>query len=227
MPSQALAERELEPERRWWRFSASFNVAPSRCVPAVRLYDGESEGVMMLWGLVPSWAKGDASAGRWLRVSGSSLERSALYRGPWLNGQRCILPFAGFYTWRLTPAGYRQPHFVHAAGKPLFAVAGLWDRTETDDGDVIEGCALLTVPANALLESVQTAAREMPAILSPGDYGAWLRGTPVEARAALRTPPAGMLRSYPVSPRINSLRCDDPSLAQPVDRPELRTARHG
>jgi putative SOS response-associated peptidase YedK len=216
VPDQMLAERELAPERAWWRFSASFNVAPARYVPAVRLHDGQSEAVMMRWGLIPAWAKGDASAGQWLRLSCGGLESSPLFRGPWLNGQRCILPFAGFYTWRLTPAGYRQPYFVQMSDRPVFAVAALWDRTEDDQGDVIEGCAILTVPANAALAAIQSASREMPAILGAGDYDAWLRGTPVEARALLRTPPDTLLASHAVSPRINSLACDDEELVRAV-----------
>jgi putative SOS response-associated peptidase YedK len=214
VPDQDLAESELAPECKWWRFSASFNVAPSRYVPAVRLHDGRSEAVMMRWGLIPSWAKGDLSAGHWLRLSSGHLERSRLFRGPWLNGQRCILPFAGFYTWRLTPAGYRQPYFVRAEGRAVIAVAALWDRTEDEHGDVIEGCAILTVPANAQLASIQTATQEVPAILDPEECGAWLRGTPAEARSLLRTAPEDLLRSHAVSPRINSLACDDPALVR-------------
>ncbi len=216
MPEQALAERELAPEHKWWRFSASFNVAPSRYVPAVRLHERRSEAVMMRWGLIPAWAKGDTSAGQWLRLSGMDLERSPLFRGPWLSGQRCILPFAGFYTWRLMPAGHRQPYFVHAAGRGVLAVAAIWDRTEGDDGDVIEGCAILTVPANARIASVQSATGEMPAILPVEDCEAWLHGTPAEARALLRTAPDTLLTSHAVSPRINSLVCDDVGLVRAV-----------
>jgi putative SOS response-associated peptidase YedK len=215
VPDQLLAELELGPQRPWWRFSASFNVAPSRYVPAVRLHEGQTEAVMMRWGLIPGWAKGDQAAGHWLRLASGDLERSALHRGPWLNGQRCLLPFAGFYTWRRTSAGYRQPYFVQSADRPVFAVAALWDRSESEDGDVIEGCAILTVPANSLLAGIQ-AGREMPAVVNPSDYGRWLRGTPAEARALLRTPPDAALRCHPVSPRVNSLECDDPALVRAV-----------
>jgi len=226
MPDQALAERELAPERRWWRFSASFNVAPCRYVPAVRLHEGGSEAVMMRWGLIPRWASGDVSAGQWLRLSATDLERSPLFRGPWLNGQRCILPFAGFYTWRLTSAGHRQPYFVQVADRPVFPVAGLWDRTEDDEGDVIEGCAILTVPANSLLTSIQTATRDMPAILSAEDCETWLHGTPVEARALLRTAPDALLTCHAVSPRINSLACDDAALVRAVGQPDRAPREH-
>jgi putative SOS response-associated peptidase YedK len=224
VPDQMLAEQELAPEQKWWKFSASFNVAPSRYVPAVRLHEGRSEAVMMRWGLTPAWAKDDVPEGQWLRLSGATLEQSPLFRGPWLNGQRCILPFAGFYTWRLTPAGYRQPYFVQAADRPVFAVAALWDRYESGDDDVVEGCAILTVPANALLESIQTATKEMPAILAAEDCEAWLHGTPVEARALLRTAPDTLLTGHAVSPRINSLACDDAALVRAAEDGARRVA---
>lgn len=172
---------------------------------------------MMRWGLIPAWAKGDPSAGEWLRQSSTDLEHSPLFRGPWLNSQRCIVPFAGFYTWRLTPAGHRQPYFVQVGGREVFPVAALWDRTENEEGDVIEGCAFLTVPANALLASIQTATDEMPAILGAEDCAAWLHGTPVQARALLRTPADTLLTSHIVSPRINSLACDDANLTRAVE----------
>lgn len=216
LPNQDLAELELAPQCKWWRFSASFNVAPLRYVPAVRLYDGQSEAVMMRWGLIPAWAHGDASVGHWLRLASADLEVSPLFAGPWLNGRRCVLPFAGFYTWRLTAAGYRQPYFVQVGDRPIFAVAGLWDRTEADDGDVIEGCAILTVPACAPIASIQTATQQVPAILRAEDCDAWLRGTPAEARALLRTAPEALLRSHAVSPRINSLAYDDAGLVAAI-----------
>lgn len=229
LPGQDLAEGELAPQSMLWRFSASFNVAPLRYVPVVRLHEGRSEGVMVRWGLIPEWAHGDASAGNWLRLSSGTLQDTPLFRGPWLNGRRCILPFAGFYTWRLMPAGYRQQYFVHAADRPIFAVAGLSDRTETDDGDVIEGCAILTVPANASLAAIQTMTREMPAILRLEDCAAWLRGTPVDARALLQTAPEALLSSHPVSPRVNSLCHDDAGLVRAVElrEPDARSTALG
>ena len=35
----------------------NYNVAPTHQVPVVREYDGKREGVLMRWGLIPSWAK--------------------------------------------------------------------------------------------------------------------------------------------------------------------------
>ena len=90
----------------------------------------------------------------------------------------------------------------------------------------IEGCAILTVPASAPLKSIQTATQDMPAIIRSEDCDPWLRGTPVEARALLRTAPPTLLRSHAVSPRINSLACDDATLVQAVgERPGQECVR--
>ena len=116
----------------------------------------------------------------------------------------------------MTAAGYRQPYFVQVADRPVFPVAALWDRTEDDGGDVIEGCAILTVPASPLLASIQTPGREMPAILAAEECETWLHGTPAAARRLLRTVPDTLLKSHAVSPRVNSLSYDDASLVRAV-----------
>ena len=54
-------EQELSVNNPWWTFSTRFNVAATQSVPAARMHDKESEGVMMRWGLVPSTTKGVVS----------------------------------------------------------------------------------------------------------------------------------------------------------------------
>jgi putative SOS response-associated peptidase YedK len=215
-PEQEAAEREFAPQQVWWKFSRSFNVAPARCVPAVRWHDGESEGVMLRWGLIPPWAEGDSRKADQAHAESSLVQTSNVLSGAWLNGQRCILPVSGYYAWKMTAAGYRQPYYVQVASCAVFGVAAVWDRSVTDDDDVIEGCTLLTVPPNALLAEVLGSTTPMPAILRREDYEAWLRGTPGRTRELLGTYPREQMLIHAVSPRINSLRNDDERLAQPV-----------
>jgi putative SOS response-associated peptidase YedK len=77
---------------------------------------------------------------------------------------------------------------------------------------VIEGCSVITVPANDLMTGIAGPEQGMPAILRRKDYETWLRGTPVEARGALQTYNESWMCAYPVSPRINSTEADDPGL---------------
>jgi len=212
LPEQATAEREFLPATAWWKFVPKFNVAPAQYVPAIRLHDEGSEGVMLRWGLIPSWAEEEPAGYPHAYAQSGRLERSEIYRAPWLNGRRCILPVAGFYTWRLTREKYRQPYFVRLIDRPVFGIAAIWDRWVSDEDDVIESCSVIGVPANELMSKISHPKRGMPAILRRKDYQAWLQGSAVEARLALHPYKPDSMQAYPVSPRINSSAVDDAAL---------------
>jgi putative SOS response-associated peptidase YedK len=212
LPDQSAAEREFLPATAWWKFAAKFNVAPEQYVPAIRLHDKQSEGVMLRWGLIPSWAEHFPTGKPKLAVKSERLGSARIYRDAWLNGQRCILPIAGFYTWRLTPEKYRQPFFVRLTDRAVFGLAAVWDRWVSDDDDVIESCSLVRVPANTLMTEIADPDGGMPAILKRRDYQMWLEGRPSEAEAALQPYKSEWMQACPVSPRINSRAVDDPDL---------------
>lgn len=216
VPAQEEAEQELAPAQRWWKFERSFNVPAGRYVPAVRAHEGSTEGVMMRWGLVPPEAEGVPPAREQMTFPVEQLPHAPESREPWLNSQRCILPACGFYAWRLTPQRYRQPYFIALPERPVFGFAAFWTRSVSEDDDVIESCAILTVPANALMGQIVGEGGRMPAILAREDYAVWLKGTPVQARGVLRAYPDRAMDAYPVSPRVNSLRYNDATLIQSV-----------
>jgi putative SOS response-associated peptidase YedK len=216
IPDRADAESELSVAHPWWRFSLRFNVAVSQSVPVARMHERESEGVMMRWGLVPPSAKGDlARSGRAL-IPSDALLSSEDFRTAWLEGQRGIVPLAGFYVWQRTQAGHRQPYYVRLVNRLVFGVAVLWERSVTDDDHVIETCGLVTVPANPLLAEIDNATGQMPAILRREDYENWLRSSVGEARGLLVTYPQTRMVSHPVAPHVNHLEFDGPRLIQPV-----------
>jgi putative SOS response-associated peptidase YedK len=216
VPGRAVAEREFAPQRSWWSFSQKFNVAPPQYVPAIRQHAGESEGAMVRWGLIPGWALGKPVSPGHPNVDLDEMERGDAFRGAWLNSQRCIIPVSGFYAWRLTDRGYRQPFFVGLMDRSVFGLAAIWDRWVGEDDDVIESCSVIRVPANDLMADIAKADRRMPAILRRADYGRWLRGPPGEAKAALRTYESRRMQALAVSPRINSATHDDAGLIQPI-----------
>src|SRR5579872_5801396 len=99
IPDREEVDREISVSQRWWTFSTRFNVAPSQSVPVARVHEKQSEGVMMRWGLVPSSRKGSAAEPAYPRIAADSIESSEELRSAWLQGQRCIVPLAGFYIW--------------------------------------------------------------------------------------------------------------------------------
>ena len=216
-PDVEHAEKEFGVVRRWWQFSPSFNVGPSRYVPVIRMHDGQVEGVMLRWGLIPDWAEADAGKACAVTASISEVEHVSATRGAWEIGRRCIVPMFGYYTWQMTWQGHRQPFFVRLVNRTVFGVAAVWDRTEAEDGDdVIEGSALITVPPNPLLAEFQGSGSSMPAILERRDYAIWLTAAPAVAKTVLKPLPSQHMIAHPVSPRINSFRYDDADLIRPV-----------
>jgi putative SOS response-associated peptidase YedK len=105
----------------------------------------------------------------------------------------------------------------------VFGIAALWDRSViSDEDDVIESCAMLTVVSNTLLTEVNGV--RMPAILNREDYGTWLNSTPEVAHSLLRAHPAAQMVAHAVSPRINSLKYDDAELIASVAQRATRCA---
>lgn len=223
IPEQEDAEKEVSVAKPWWKFSVRFNVAVTHRVPVARLHNKETEGVMMRWGFVPPPERqlpggpmGPENPVGAALVRSDAVLSSLDYRSAWLYGQRCVIPLAGFYVWHLTDGGFSQPFYVRLVNRAVFGVAGLWERTVLEEGeDVVESCALLTVPANPLLAEIDDD-RQMPAILHRQDYDEWLTSTASRALTLLRTYPLERMVSHPVGPRVNYLEFDDPQLIRPA-----------
>jgi putative SOS response-associated peptidase YedK len=139
------------------------------------------------------------------------------YRKAWLYGQRCVVPLAGFYMWHLTSTGVCQPFYVRLVNRAVFGVAALWERTVIDGEDVVDSCALLTVPANPLMAEINGITRQMPAILRQQDYHKWLTSAAARAQALLQPYPLERMVTHAVGPRVNYLQYDDPWLIRPAE----------
>jgi putative SOS response-associated peptidase YedK len=99
----------------------------------------------------------------------------------------------------------------------LFAFAGLWDRWKDPSGQWIKSCSILTTTPNAVTSSVHD---RMPVILDPDCYDLWLDPGMHDMRVVsdLLTPyPANLMRSYPVSARVNHVVNDDAACSTPVE----------
>jgi putative SOS response-associated peptidase YedK len=212
-------ERAFSVVKPWWRFEASFNVAPTQSVPVVRLAEGVREGVMMRWGLIPYFAKGVPPKFSTINARVETVETAPSYRGPWDRGQRCIQVAAGFYEWHLSADGRKRPYFIQVSDQEVFGFAGLWDRSYSADGKLIESCVHITMPANPMMQDIHNTGKNphrMPAILRKEHQEAWLGGTLDEARAALQQYPADSMYAYAVSLKVNSPKNNSPDLLEPV-----------
>ena len=194
----------------------SYNIAPSQNVPVIREQHGQRSCELIRWGLVPRWAKGIPPKLSTINARIETISTAASYRGPWKQGQRCILPALGFYEWQVRDTG-KQPFYIWLADQALFGLAGLWERSPADDGSAIESVTIITMPANPMMAAIHNAKARMPAILRREDHEAWLSGTQDEALACLKLYPDERMRAHAVSRAVNSTVNNGAELIRAVD----------
>ncbi|QKT03523.1 SOS response-associated peptidase [Ectothiorhodospiraceae bacterium 2226] len=193
-----------------------YNVCPSQPVAAVREGEAGRRLVQLHWGLIPHWAK-DAKAGyRMINAKAETLTERPAYRDAFRR-RRCLIPANGFYEWRGTGTGRKQPYYIHRRDGGLLALAGLWARWRNPAGEVIDSCTIVTTDANALVAPLHD---RMPVIVPPEQYGLWLDPdcTDPARLAPLLRPidPAGLV-AEPVSLAVNSPRNEGADLIRPIE----------
>jgi len=216
IPSAPRVSAELAVKHPWWQWLASFNVAVSSNVPVARVHEAESEGVMMRWGLLLRREGEDKPRFGPALIASDSLLGSTELRSVWLNGQRGIVPVAGFYVWQHTASGLRQPYYLYLAHRRVFGVAAVWQRCTNSEDDVIESCALVMVPANPLLLELNNASGRMPLILRPEATELWLRSNVASANELLRPDSTEEISAHAVGPYVNLASYDGPELTHAV-----------
>jgi putative SOS response-associated peptidase YedK len=218
-PDEASIEREFNLVHTEWQFPASFNVAPTQKVPVIRTVDGTTQGDRIRWGLIPFFAKGEPPKYSTINARIETVETAASYRGPWKRGQRCLQVATGFYEWHMNAEGRKAPFYITVVDQPLFAFAGLWDRSVKEDGTAVESCVHITMPANPLMREIHNTGNNphrMPAILRKEDRDKWLTGSSDEARSVLVQYDAGLMVAHEVSTLVNTPKNNDAKLIKAV-----------
>jgi putative SOS response-associated peptidase YedK len=159
---------------------------PGQQVPVQREFDGPREDMQMRWGLIPFAARGIAGEQPLIHAPLAELGTSTLYRGLWVNGQRCLQVATSYQVWTTDSQGHRSGWVVRPANQELFGFAALWDRSQPLGGTMIESCALVLLPGGR------------PTIVRPADQAAWLTGTAEQAAALLTPYPASGLTVTPM-----------------------------
>ena len=195
----------------------SYNVAPTQKVPVIR-HSPEGDNLDLLrWGLIPFFAKGEPPKYSTINARIETVETAASYRGPWKRSQRLLQLASGFFEWHMNAEGRKAPFYITVIDQPVFAFAGLWDRSIKDDGTAVDSCVHITMPANDLMRHIHNTGNNphrMPAILKREDHGKWLQGTQEEARAVLVQYDSGLMLAREVTTRVNSPKNNDATLIE-------------
>jgi putative SOS response-associated peptidase YedK len=194
-----------------------YNIAPTQPIPIIRQNPKEPvrEISLIRWGLIPSWAKDPSGVAGMINARSETAAAKPAFRDA-LKSRRCLVPADGFYEWARA-VRTKQPYCFEVNEGELFAFAGLWERWKDPSGNWIKSCSILTTTPNAVTSAVHD---RMPVILNPDNYDLWLNPgfTDVTVMSEMLKPyDARLMRSYPVSMRINHAANDDEECAKPVE----------
>jgi putative SOS response-associated peptidase YedK len=114
----------------------------------------------------------------------------------------------------------QQPFCFEVNDGELFAFAGLWDGWKNASGNWIKTCSILTTTPNVVTGAVHD---RMPVILDRESYDLWLDPGMQNVQVVsefLKPYDARLMRSYPVSSRVNHVANDDEECSRPVEHAE-------
>lgn len=204
-------------------WSPRYNIAPTQPVPVIRQHPKEPvrEISTMRWGLIPHWSKDASGAASTINARSETAAEKPAFRDP-MRYRRCLIPADAFYEWKRNGAS-KQPYCFEVNEGELFAFAALWDGWKNTGGQWIKTCSILTTTPNAVTSTVHDRT---PVILDRESYDLWLDPGMQNVAAIselLRPYDARLMRSYPVSARLNHVANDDEECSRRIELPESQS----
>lgn len=192
----------------------NYNIAPSQDV-AVVMNDGKKNCLASChWGFVPAWCKELKTGYRMINARAETVATNRTFRDAFQN-TRCIVPVDGFYHWK-KEGKTRTPYYVRLKNGNPMGLAGLYNNWRSPEGEEVCTFTIVTTDSNDLLSSIHP---RMPVII-PGDgYRLWLDPAVHDRetlRALLKPYPSDEMEHYPVTPKVNSFKYNDPENIKPL-----------
>jgi putative SOS response-associated peptidase YedK len=168
------------------------------------------------WGLVPFWADEPKIGQKLALARVESILTSPAFREA-IRKRRCLVAVDGFFEWMRDGKSKSRPFFARRADHKPFALAGIWDRWVSKDGEIIESCAILTQPARPPINAIHD---RMPLVLEPGAWDRWLDASLMDDRTIvpMLEPRSPDLVAYEVGTQVNDPSHDDASAIEPAQR---------
>jgi putative SOS response-associated peptidase YedK len=200
-------------------YKPNYNASPTQLLPVITA--NTPEGISLFyWGEIPMWAKNKTPSEKIINVRTETLQDKVSLKKA-LTKTRCLIPADGFYAWKKVGKKITIPYrFVSTLG--LFSFAGLWEEFEDEDGTEMHTFTIFTIAANEIVLTVQ---ERMPVMFDREAERTWLNKDATETELTKLLVPYATknMNYYPVSPRINDVKVDLPSLIMPT----LPADQHG
>lgn len=181
------------------------------------------------WGLIPTWIKGREEALQiWDRTLSATCEK--VFELPSFKEsiytKRCLIIINGFYENRHEGKN-KYPYFIYLKDKKPFFLGGLWsDWIDKSTGEIVQTCAVITTPANSLMEKIHNTKKRMPLIIDRAEANKWLdsRTRQREIVELMRPFDDSKMESHTISRLINYYKTKNtnvPEICETVEYPEL------
>jgi len=191
-------------------YKARYNCAPSQEL-AVITNQNPAELQFFRWGLIPFWAKDPLIGNKMINSKAETITEKPSFKKAF-QLRRCLVPADGFYEWKknITKTPYR---IVLKSGAP-FAMAGIWEKWVSGDGEIIRSFSIITTDPNELMAPIHN---RMPVILLPENEKMWLDDTSEATLKTLLKPyPANRMKAFAISKLVNSPKNDSPEVILPI-----------
>jgi putative SOS response-associated peptidase YedK len=133
------------------------------------------------WG----WPQKNWKIPKFIHARSESIETTLTFAPAFLKRQRGIVLAKTFNEAPNVPGPTIQ-HTITPGESDAIGIAFLWHQFDVPEiGGSLPACVMVTVEANQLIKVLPTD--RMPAVLADEDWDLWLRGTPDEAKACLKT----------------------------------------
>ncbi len=192
----------------------NYNVAPSQDVPVV-MNDGKKNRLIAChWGFVQSWSRDIKTGYRMINARGETVGQNRTFREAFVSS-RCLVPADGFYHWK-QEGKTKKPFYIRLKNGEPMGLAGVYSIWHSPEGEEVCTFTIITTDANDLLSSIHP---RMPVIVHAEDYSLWLDPSvtdEVTLCGLLRPFPSDELELYPVTPKVNCFKYNDPENIRPI-----------
>jgi putative SOS response-associated peptidase YedK len=210
---EELARRYNIPIPKQTDLPISWNIAPAQDVLAIRYNPESNQRTLdaLRWGLIPYWAKDPKIAYKTINARVETIDTAPSYRQAFKK-RRCLIPVDTFYEWKKV-AGGKIPYAIAMKDDAPFVFAGLWEGWKDPvTHEWLRTCTIITGEPNGFVREIHT---RMPVILSEEHHEAWLSGA--AGKEILVPFPAELMKAWPISPRVNSPKNNDPEIIAPIE----------
>lgn len=194
-------------------FQPRYNACPTQLLPVITS-DNPDGLSFFYWGTTPAFAKGKRVSDKLTMAPVEQIpDRPALKR--YIRTQRCAIVADGFYDWKTLSKKGRTPYRFFLPNNEPFAIAGLWDSFDNDQGETIHTFMMITTPAN---NQVADITSRMPAILEKNLIIEWLNDSNTEEStiSLLKPYTEKVLDRFTVNPKLGDSNFDSPELLKNV-----------